>query len=186
MKKRRSTVEKFSSDYSSTESLSAEYIKRGRTTFNYYKIRLEIIKYDDNVLIPEEMFHDYEHYIIKFKTVTDLIATLKDHIVSTTHTNAIYCDLNVLDEIEEEIIENFPNANFVYTPTQVMDIENTVRQQSIIAEIHNKAHGNAKINYDEAMKEYFWPTMKRDFEKWVNKCEICKPGKSGKTTKNSY
>lgn len=50
-------------------------------------------------------------------------------------------------------------------------------QLNIVEQTHDRAHRNAKNNYEEAKRNYYWPKMKQDFQKWVNNCEICKTQK---------
>lgn len=52
--------------------------------------------------------------------------------------------------IEEIIFNSFPNAKFIYTTTKLKDVGGITEQLDIVEKIHNRAHRNAKNNYEEA------------------------------------
>ncbi|RYX80703.1 transposase [bacterium] len=105
-----------------------------------------------------------------------LIENLKA-IISHNHVNAITCSMETFAFIEEILNSSFPNEKFIYTPIRVMNVTNLTEQLDVIEKIHDRAHRNAINNYEEAKRTYYWPKMKRDFQKWVNHCEICKTQK---------
>lgn len=72
------------------------------------------------------------------------------------------------------ILESFPDFKFVFTPIKVENVIDLNEQLRIVEKIHNRAHRNAINNCFEAQKNYFWPEMKKDYIKWVQRCEICK------------
>lgn len=81
------------------------------------------------------------------------------------------------DSIERTIFNIFPNSQIIFTSIKVKDIADLIEQLNIVENIHEWAHRNTKNNYEEAKRIYFWPSMKKDFIKWVRECKICKTQK---------
>lgn len=157
-------------------SSPTELIKRVPFPLNGFKNQIEIIKSDGESIDSKTIFYDHHNHVINFRDKTKLIENLKT-VVSHNRVNAIYCSMEIFFLLEEDILNSFPNKKFVYTNTKVKDITNLTEQLDIVEEVHSRAHRNAKNNYEEARRTYYWPKMKRDFQNWVNNCEICKTQK---------
>lgn len=153
-----------------------EKIKRVVFPLNGFKNQIEIVKSNEDSIESKTTFHNHENYKIKFKIKNKLIENIKS-IISEKHINAIYCLMETFDEIEKGIFNAFPNNKFVYTTSKLKDVTNLIEQIDIVEEIHNRAHRNAINNFNEARRMFYWPNMKKDFQKWVRMCEICKTQK---------
>lgn len=91
--------------------------------------------------------------------------------------NAIFTTEETFFSVKELISNTFPEIKFVFTTMSVKDVTDKNEQLQIVIDIHNRAHRNSNNNYIEAQREYFWPEMKRDFNKKTKTCEICKTEK---------
>jgi hypothetical protein len=160
----------------SIDSSPKEFIKTVSFPLNRFKNQIEIEQSDVDTLESKTTFYNHENHKIKFKNNETLILNLKK-IILNNRVNAIFCSSEIFYLIEKFIFDAFPNANFVYTTTKVINVTNLTKQLDIVEEIHNRAHRNARNNYEEARREYYWPKMIKDFRKWVNGCEICKTQK---------
>lgn len=143
---------------------------------NRFKNQIEIIKSDHNSLTSNTVFQNYQNHKIKFKTIAELIAYL-EKIVSKKHINAIYATEETFFFIKESISNTFSVDKFVFTTIKAEDITDLNEQLRILSEIHKRAHRNAINNLKETTGIYFWPTIKKDFIKYVRNCEICKTQK---------
>ena len=153
-----------------------ETIKRDCFPLNRYKNQFEIEKSDHNSITTKTTFRNYMNHKIKFKTEADLINQMKN-VISNNRINAIFTTEHIFDLIKKFIFDSFPKQNFIFTTVRVANINDLNLQLNILSEIHDRAHRNAKNNYQEAQRIYFWPTMKKDFSNWFKKFEICKTQK---------
>lgn len=160
----------------SAENTQIEQIKRVAFPLNNFKNQYEISKSDHNSLKSKTIFQNNQYHRIKFKTRAELITYLKN-TVSNKHINAIYSTEETFSFIKDSISNTFPNSKFVFTTIKSKNIENVNEQLDIVSKIHNRAHRNARNNYIEAQKKYFWPKMKRDLKNFTKQCEICKTQK---------
>lgn len=160
----------------SMNSSPTELIKRVAFPLNYFKNQIEIIKSNKDGIESRTTFQNHQNHRIKFKTKVELVKNIES-IISRKHVNAIFCSMETFYFIEESIFNSFPNEKFVYTTTKTENITNLTEQLNIVETIHDRAHRNAINNYEEARRKYYWPKMKKDFQKWVNACEICKTQK---------
>lgn len=156
----------------SMNSSPIEQIKRVSFPLNQFKNQIEILKSDHNSLNSITVFPNFQNHKIKFKTRSDLINNLK-LIVSKKQLNAIYASEETFFYIKESIFNSFPNSKFVFTVTKVKNIIDLNERLDIISNIHIRAHRQAKNNFLETLRMYFWPGMKKEFEAYVKKCEIC-------------
>lgn len=160
----------------SMQSSPTEKIKRIPFPLNRFKNQIEIIKSDHNSLTSKTIFPNHVRHKIKFKTIPELMTYL-ENIVSRKHVNAIYSTEETFFFIKESISNTFLVEKFIFTTSETEDITDLNEQLHILSEIHKRAHRNAMNNFIEAQRTYFWPTMKRDFVKYVRMCEICKTQK---------
>lgn len=87
--------------------------------------------------------------------------------------NAIHASEETFFYVRKIIFNSFPNSNFVFTAIKVKNVVDANERLNIITNIHNRAHRQAKNNFQEALRMHFWPQMKGDFVAHVKKCEIC-------------
>lgn len=151
-------------------------IKRVPFALNRYQNQFEIEKSDHNSITTKTTFENYVNHKIKFKTETDLINQM-GITISNKRVNAIFTNETTFYSIRKFISDAFPKSIFIFTTLKVANMNDLNLQLNIVSEIHDRAHRNAKNNYTEAQRIYFWPTMKKDFFKWSKACEICKTEK---------
>lgn len=156
----------------SIQNPANDLIERVSLPLNHFKNQIEITKSDHNSLNSKTTFRNYQNHEIKFKTTTELITYLKA-VVSKKHVNAIYSTEETFFIIKESISNSFPGNKFVFTTIKTENITDLNEQLRILTEIHKRAHRNAKNNFIETQRTYFWPTMKKDFKNYVKTCEIC-------------
>lgn len=157
-------------------SSPTEFIKRVAFPLNQFKNQIEIVKANRDEVESKNTFFDHHYHKVKFKTRIMLIKNLK-MITSHNRVNAIFCSMETFAFIEEILFNAFPNEKFVYTPIKVMDVTDLTKQLDVVEKVHERAHRNAINNYIEAKRTYYWPNMRKDFQKWVKNCEICKTQK---------
>lgn len=162
----------FTTTIHSMKSSPTETIERVSYALNRYKSQFDIKKSDHNSLKSKTIFPEYQNHEIKFVSIPDLIAYMRSTI-SKKHVNALYCTEETFFLIKKQISDTFPNTKFVFTTVKTTNVTSEDEKMSIITNIHNRAHRHAKNNCADAEKNYFWPTMKKDFTKFVKMCEIC-------------
>lgn len=157
-------------------SSPTEFIKSVNFPLNQFKTQIELRKSNTDKVESRTTFNNHEYHKIKFKTRDKLIES-HELAISHNHVNAILSSMETFAFIEEILFNTFPNEKFVYTPTKVMDVTDLTEQLDIVEKIYDRAHRNAINNYEEAKRTHYWPNMKKDFQKWVKHCEICKTQK---------
>lgn len=169
----------------SMDSSPTQIIKRGSFPLNGFKNQIEIIKSNKDTVESKTTFYNHQNHKVRFETRSKLIENLGE-VISHKNVNAIFCSMETFSFIEDTIFNSFPNEKFIYTNVRARDVTNLTEQLDIVEKIHSRAHRNAKNNFEEAKGTFFWPKMRKDFEKWVNGCEICKTQKyERKPTKQS-
>lgn len=74
---------------------------------------------------------------------------------------------------------------FLFKGSRLCIPDSSVRLQ-IVQELHNEGHVGRDRTLQLATSSYFWPTMRRDVERFVSRCHICQLAKGKASNAGLY
>lgn len=111
--------------------------------------------------------------VLGFDTFTDLYAT--DPFFARIFTDA------QLDRHNDFSMQD----GFVFHSIRLCNPECSLRLQ-IISELHNEGHVGRDRTLQLVCASYFWPTLRRDVERFVTRCRICQESKGKSSNAELY
>ena len=97
---------------------------------------------------------------ITYVNFDDLLKKLKQ-VVNPKVDNALYCELPVLAEVQDKLLEAFPSVKFRFANNTVIDVLKQDDQTEIAVAEHNRAHLNALENVQQILENYYFPELKQ-------------------------
>lgn len=159
----------------SEESLT-EIIRAVRHPINSFKNQIIISREKSASSSTQTIFEGQVRHFISFQTFEQLFDLLTK-VVNPRVVNGIHCDLHILGQAQDKIVNSFPSVKFRYAPKIAIDIENKEDQCEIIANEHNRAHRNAQENFKQIVESYYFPNMMRKLKEFSENCRVCKEAK---------
>lgn len=155
-----------------SELSSTEVIKTTKYPVNQFKNQLIITKSSVPTKSTTTIFPNFTRHLVSYDSIETLIKSMKDTI-KTNATNAIYCDLTTLAEIQNKVVKSFPGIKFIRSPVLVIDLTDKNDQLEVATNEHNRAHRNLKENAKQISSQYFFPKMSEILKPIVSNCKIC-------------
>lgn len=92
----------------------------------------------------------------------------------------------ILHDIQAGIASNFTlDDGFLFKYLRICVPECSLRLQ-IISELHKKGHVGRDRTLQLVSHSYFWPTLRRDVERFVAWCRVCQQAKGKATNVGLY
>lgn len=155
-----------------SEFSSTDVIKSVNYPVNQFRNQFIISKSSIPSKGLKTIFKNFVRHSISYNSIDTLINSLKN-ILSTTSTNALYCELSVLAEIQHPILKAFPGVKFIHSTKLVIDLIDKNDQLEVASNEHNRAHRNLKENIKQISLQYFFPKMTDILKPIVSSCKIC-------------
>lgn len=169
-------LEESDADTVHSENSLSKTIRTIKYPINQFRIQLLISRGESCSTTRKILFQRHTRHIIAYDNVESLSKILMN-VVNPTGTNAIYCDLQTLSEIQDQVVSIFPAAKFVHTEKLVMDVIREDDQLDIITKEHNRAHRSLQENFEQILEEYYFPGIKKMLKSTIENCKICRENK---------
>lgn len=108
-----------------------------------------------------------------------LIKILRDY-TNPKRVNCIMCPERVIQSLQivyRNYFSRHKNFKVVISQKQLADLTSEEEQDVMIEQTHELAHRGIRENYDEIVRRYYFPNMKRKIRRFVILCDICNRNK---------
>ena len=159
----------------SAESGATDYIKITEQPINLFKIQLFIQNSNFNSLRTETIFKNKVRHMLKVTNEDSLLDFMKEKV-------AVFCPNIELYKIFQSIyIEYFARNKSLKILKANIFLED-VNDREIILQLIEKTHlenNHRGINevYDELKRNYYYPKLQKEIQKYIDTCEIYKLAK---------
>lgn len=131
--------------------------------------------------IHEEIFPKYHRHIICRQRYTEeeVVHIFRD-LLHPRGLNCIKAPITLIQLLQETYRKHFSrNKIFKILISEILleDVLSEERQDAIIRETHTIAHRGQKENKLQILQKYFFPTIDKKLQIFVNSCDICKKSK---------
>lgn len=161
----------------SAESDNTDLIKMTELPINFF----------NNQIILQKGEIDSDEYVEIFPKVHRRTITRTDFSVARVlnifknfmnikRVNCIMCDESLINTLQIVYRNYFSQAKILKVQISqklLVDLRTAEEQNEIIAKTHDRAHRGGSENYSQIVKQYYFPGMKRQIQRYVNLCETC-------------
>lgn len=169
-------VEDLESCCTNSEESSTKIIPSVPNPVNCFRNQIVITSSNRNSKSTKILFKNRIRHNIEFSDIKELFQLLKN-IINPNVINGIHCELSILGQIQNHLLNSFPSVRFKFSKFFVLDVFNPDDQLEILLKEHNRAHRSLRENENQVLREYFFPDIRGKLKEIISTCKICKEAK---------
>jgi hypothetical protein len=161
----------------SAKSDASDLIQMTEQPINFFSNQLIFKKGDHDFTEYEEIFPKvYRRTITRTDFSVARVVNIFKEFMSPTKVNCIMCEeslFNILQIVYRNYFSRSKSFKVKISQKILVDLRSAEEQNEIIEKTHDRAHRGGHENYAQIIKQYYFPGMKRQIQRFVNLCETC-------------
>lgn len=169
----------------SAESDANDLIGMTELPINFFSNQIILKKGDVESNEYEEIFPKIHRRTITRTdfSVARVLNIFKDYM-SPAKVNCVMCEESLIPTLQIVYRNYFSRSKaFKVKISQkiLVDLRTAEEQNEVMGNTHDRAHRGAKENHAQIIKQYYFPAMGRQIQRFVNLCETCLENKYERT-----
>ena len=161
----------------SADTDDGNFIPMTELPINFFRNQIILKKGDVDANDYEEVFPKTHRRVITRTdfTVGRVLDIFKQYM-NPRGINCIMCEeslMNILQIVYRNYFSRCKTFNVRMSQKILLDLRSPEEQNEIVARTHDRAHRGAQENHKQIIKEYYFPAMKRQIQRYVNLCGVC-------------
>lgn len=161
----------------SAESDASDLIQMTELPINFFSNQIILKKGDIESTEYEEIFPNiHRRTIVRFDFSVAIVLNIFKDYMNPKRVNGIMCDESLINTLNIVYRNYFSRAKILkvrISQKMLTDLRTSEEQNEIISKTHDRAHRGAAENHAQIIKQYYFPGMKRQIQRFVNLCETC-------------